>query len=58
MSILCGDLLDSIEGIDIPVIGAINGYAFGEGANLHWHAITELLQKRQDSDSDRSTWGS
>ncbi len=63
MSILCGNLLDSIEGLDIPVIGAINGYAFGGGCEFSLACDYRIASKeakfgfRQINMGIMSSWG-
>jgi enoyl-CoA hydratase len=63
MSILCGNLLDSIEGLDIPVIAAINGYAFGGGCEFALACDYRIASKegtfgfRQINMGIMSSWG-
>ena len=63
MSILCGNLLDSVEGLDIPVIGAINGYAFGGGCEFALACDYRIASKearfgfRQINMGIMSSWG-
>lgn len=63
MSILCGNLLDSIEGLDIPVIAAINGYAFGGGCEFALACDYRVASKeakfgfRQINMGIMSSWG-
>lgn len=63
MSILCGNLLDRIEGLDIPVIAAINGYAFGGGCEFALACDYRVASKeakfgfRQINMGIMSSWG-
>jgi enoyl-CoA hydratase len=63
MSILCGNLLNNIEGLDIPVIAAINGYAFGGGCEFALACDYRIASKeakfgfRQINMGIMSSWG-
>jgi enoyl-CoA hydratase len=63
MSILCGNLLDRIEGLDIPVLAAINGYAFGGGCEFALACDYRIASKeskfgfRQINMGIMSSWG-
>lgn len=63
MSILCGNLLDSIEGLDMPVIAAMNGYAFGGGCEFALACDYRIASKeaklgfRQINMGIMSSWG-
>ena len=47
-----------LEGLQIPVIAAVNGFALGGGWKWPWPAISSTPRRTPNSASRRSTWGS
>jgi len=63
MSLLCSKLLNRLEGLDIPVIAAINGYAFGGGCEFAMACDYRIASKnakfgfRQINMGIMTSWG-